>query len=163
MPDLTGQVFVARTSGLAGWIIRVGTRSAWNHCGVITSEGGDTVEAQPPKVTEGRLSRYKHTMTSSFPLTDEQRAAIVKDALATVGLRYGWLDIIACALRALGIHSGWVERRAASSSTADCSCDVARIYRDARVPYLDFDKPDYAVTPGDIADKITHTRVPEDW
>lgn len=157
-----GQFFVTRTTGWAAWFIRFGTKSEWNHCGVIVGIDGRTVEANPPRVGYGNIHRYKRVKVSRIPLTADQVHTVVQAAQATVGTRYGWADIVADGLLALGVRLPWVVNRAASSKTADCSCDVARIYRAAGID-LHLGKPDWSVTPGDLADVIDHRPVPTDW
>lgn len=59
--------------------------------------------------------------TGKIPLTDIQRAAIVKNALACQGIGYGWLDYFALAAHRLHIPVPGLREFIASSKTLICS------------------------------------------
>ena len=152
-----GTYFVVRTSGLAGQIIRLGTRSQVNHAGIVLDTDGTTVEAQPGGAVIGHLRRYRRHLVIVNDLEtipDSTRALICDQARAMVGTPYSWLDIAALALTSLGLRWAWLARRVSRTDRLICSqlADLAyeraglHMYQDGRLPS--------AVTPGDLLLRI---------
>ena len=152
-----GSHFVVRTGGLAGQVIRLGTRSQANHAGIILDADGTTVEAQPGGAVVGHLSRYKRhlvVVNDLEPLDDATRAWIVDEARALIGTPYSWLDIAALGLTALGIRWAWLARRVARTDRLVCSQAVDLAYQRAGVQMYDDGRLPSAVTPGDLLLRI---------
>lgn len=96
-----GDIVVAHSSGLIGWLIRVGTRSHWNHAAVVVAVHGPTaalievVQAEGHGVQRSTLDRV--APHGSFAVvacpTGVNRALVVEQALATVGDAYAFVVI----------------------------------------------------------------------
>jgi uncharacterized protein YycO len=84
-------------------LIQFATRSAWNHCGLITSAAGDTLEALNTGVTAGSLARFgaKEYVVVDTGLSDAQRAAAVRFGTLCAGEPYDWLDLLGIGFDAL--------------------------------------------------------------
>jgi cell wall-associated NlpC family hydrolase len=160
----TGQFGVVRTTSLAAWVIRLGTRSQVNHAYIYVSDNY-IVEAQPHGAVMRHASKYAGSPTSSFNLTPEEQARVRAAALALVGTSYNFLDIAVLALLSLGVRWAWLQKRAQSSAALICSQLVDRAYRNAGIHLYDDGRPDGEVTPGDLllllAERSTATATPE--
>lgn len=157
-----GDFCVVRTGGLAGWLIRLGTRSSVNHAMLFLGDGM-IVEATQPRIATRALGKgeAKRYTWSAVQLTDQQRSAIVAQARTEIGTRYGWLDVICCALAILGVRWNWVLGRIDDPSTVDCSHLVTRAYRRGAAIDLIPGKEGYLETPGDLLDVIEGKQVPQ--
>lgn len=126
-----GRYGVVRTPGLIGWLIRQATHSWANHAFVVGADG-TVIEADPRGgVRVAPLAQYagmRMAVNSGEPMTDAQRAAVLAQAEAMVGYRYGLVDIGALALSSVGLSWRWLfkliglDRRAVicSQLVADC-------------------------------------------
>lgn len=150
-----GQFGVVRTKGLAGWAIRLGTRSQVNHAFIYVG-GGEIVEAQPGGARVSKASKYPDAIWSHFDLGQWPRIKVAARALAFThandgkGVPYNFLDIVVLTLLSLGIRWGWLQKRAQSSRTLICSQLVDRAYAEAGIHLYDDGRPDGLVTPGDL-------------
>lgn len=151
----TGDYFVVRTGGIAGWLIRLGTRSPYNHAGVVVDGHGRTVEAKPSGACYGNIADYgTDRMLVGCPvrLTSDVRRSIAVHAGQLVGTPYSWLDILALALLQFGVtRPRWIERRVARTDRLVCSGLVDLAYRQAGIELFDDGRPFQDVTPGDLA------------
>lgn len=103
----TGDLVLFRGHGIAAWIIRAWTRSAWAHCGVLwVCEG-------IPMVLEARaiggvschaLANRQKDHPSIYPTG---RAISVPLALQRLGDHYSIKDAIRSGLGQRGDHAGW--------------------------------------------------------
>jgi len=157
MPNI-GDYFVVRTNGWAGWLIRIGTGSKWNHAGIYIGDG-KIVEARPIGVTVSELSKYDGmpiiwNTEVDTSLTEEERNRIKHRALDFVKDRYGFWSIINIALKILFL--GWFPslKRAEDENSVICSQLVAWTYSSAAHIKLS-KKPHALVTPKDLAYRIT--------
>lgn len=146
----TGQFGVVRTNGIAGWVIRLGTRSQVNHAFVVVSDHGAIVEAQPGGARISHLSKYPDAILSHYDLTHGAQVRIANAALDLKGTPYNWLDIAAITLLSLGFRFRWLQNRAQSSKTLICSQLVDRAYTNAGLHLYADGRPDGQVTPGDL-------------
>jgi hypothetical protein len=156
MADLPpiGSFGVVRTGGIAGWFIRLGTFSRYNHAFVV-GRGGILVEADPKGARYNHISNYpnaRYNLHTSLP--DGTREQIWKSAEAMVGRRYGWLDILALSLRFFGLRFGWIEDRIKRQDRLICSQLVVLAYAQAGVYLFDDGRLAQDVTPGDLADLL---------
>jgi uncharacterized protein YycO len=98
-----GDCFLYHGSGLIDRIIQRGTRSWWNHCGLIVTADGGIIEALSTGVALNNLIAYPPTAYTvlSPPLDAEQRAHAVAYARGRIGDRYDRLTIAGLALNRL--------------------------------------------------------------
>lgn len=145
-----GDFALVRTNGVIGWLIRVVTRSQYNHARLIVADNGTVLEANPTGAEVGHVRAGD--VVVSVPLTDEQRAQIPFVAIHLLGRPYGFLDVAALGLSRLGLRIPSVRRRIANPRTLFCSqlVDLAwanvgfQAFADGRTPQ--------DVTPGDLDD-----------
>jgi uncharacterized protein YycO len=154
MPDLppVGSYGVTATGGIAGWFIRLGTFSRYNHA-FIVGPAGIIIEATPWGARYGHISLYPRARYNLHTvLPEETREQIWRNAQALLGTKYGWLDISALSLRFFGLKFKWIEKRIQRQDRLICSQLVALAYRRAGVYLFDDGRLPQDVTPGDLAD-----------
>lgn len=149
-----GDFGVTRTSGFGSWVIRVVTRSKYNHAFVVVDDYR-VIEAEPHGARYNRLSAYPDAVFSSFPLTDAQRAGIVAWAIAHLGTPYSWLDDLEIGMVDLfGWAPAWMRRRLRSIATMECAQYVDADYAANGWEIFDDGRPAGGVSPGDLAKAI---------
>jgi uncharacterized protein YycO len=149
-----GSYGCVRTGGWQAWLIRVGTRSKFNHAFVVMTSDGHIIEADPGGARWARISDYGNdckVFDTAEELTEEQRTKICFKAELLLGTPYGWLDIARLALRCLGLRWRWLTRRADEERAMICSQLVAACGAAAGVDWLCGREAPAAVTPGDLA------------
>jgi len=154
-----GDYFLGQISGFTGFLIRVGQllcgdASRYTHAGVVLDDG-TVVEAEPGGARITPLSEIERddepVAFSRFPLTDDQRAAIVKAARGYEGTPYSFLDYLSIALETLHLGFGWTKKRVQSSGHMICSQLVDQSYQDAGIHLFEDGRFPGDVTPGDLA------------
>jgi hypothetical protein len=150
-----GSFGVTATGGIAGWFIRLGTFSRYNHA-FIVGPGGLIVEATPYGAKYGHTSMYpkaKYNLHTVLP--DATREHIWANAQAMLGTKYNWLDILALSLRFFGLRFNWIAKRIQRTDRLICSQSVDLAYQRAGVHLFDDGRLPQDVTPGDLADLLT--------
>jgi cell wall-associated NlpC family hydrolase len=155
MSPQPGDYFTVRTGGWVAHVIRMATESSHaNHAGIFLGDG-EVIEAEPHGAKIGPASRYlTRAHWSTAPLTDEQRAAIVREARKLEGAKYGYVDIAVLGL----VHvfgwkcPAWVRRYLQRSDRLICSQLVDLAYCRAGVHLFDDGRVPAEVTPGDLYD-----------
>ncbi|WP_280696562.1 hypothetical protein [Kitasatospora sp. GP82] len=152
-------------SGQVGRLIRIGQWlngggfADFEHAFIYVGDG-ELVEAEPGGARLGPLAAYDgrpiRWSTSRFPLSDEQRRAVVAAARGYIGVRYSAADYFALAAHHLHLPVGLlIKAYVASSRHMICSQLVDQCYRDAGIQlFTDSRWPGY-VTPADLA-KLLH-------
>jgi hypothetical protein len=118
-----GSYACLRTRSPFGWLIRLFTRSQYDHVVIVTGPA-TIVEAAVTGVREDALSRYAGCLAAADTgdrITDAQRAAIVASALSFTGDEYAWGTILVLALRLAGIRWRWLQRLAHDRDALICS------------------------------------------
>ena len=164
MPN-PGDYFVVATPGFAARVIRVATRSPWNHSGIYKGNG-TIIEADPSRPIRGGktgvqyadVSKYDgcKILWSNLQLPPERAAVVITAAEAQLGLEYGWLDVAAIGLSTIGIVTAKLD----DPDSRFCS-QVSAISENA--DRLLCDKAVNRITPGDLANIINHQPVPANW
>jgi len=155
MPNI-GDYFVVRTNGWAGWLIRIGTGSKWNHAGIYIGDG-KIVEARPVGVTISDLSKYDgmpimwNTVVDT--ISSEDREIIVNRAKAFVGDKYGFWSIINLSLKILFLGFFPNMMRAENENSVICSQLVAWCYSVGHIKVSN--KQHALVTPKILAYRLT--------
>jgi hypothetical protein len=152
MPDAPpiGSFGVTATGGFAGWVIRKFTGGRVNHA-FIVGPGGLIVEANPSGAAFGDIRQYpnaRFNLHTSLP--DDTREQIWANAVSLVGTPYGWLDILALALKRFHISIGWVDRRIQRQDRLICSQLVDLAYERAGVHLFDDNRLPQNVRPVDL-------------
>lgn len=145
-----------RTKGLYAWLIRVGTRSHYDHA-FIVCEGGQIIEGEPGGARWAELAKYdgcELVYDTDEPMTARQRQQVVDKAIVLLGTGYGWLDIARLALRCAGVQWAWLTRAADNERRMICSQIVATCGQAAGVDWNSGREAPAAVTPGDLAHRI---------
>ena len=154
-----GDYGVVYTQGIFGKLIRLGTISRWNHA-LIYIGNGQVIEANPKGIQVSPLSKYPEgtiAWNQHENLTPEERTVIVGEAHKLVGKPYDFFTILVLALRILGLKllsNMSLLRRLAENDGFICSELVDHCYDVAGVNLSD--KPDYLVTPGDLAFRLIY-------
>lgn len=149
-----GFYFCVATPGWGSRLIRWGTRSAFNHAGMITSVEGDTVEAQPGGVRKGHLSAYngyKAVISSGLSMDLDQQTKVVAAAAAMIGVPYNDLGIVDDGLESLGIVWKWLANAANTDEELICSQAVALMGKAGGYDWMCGKADASEVTPGDLA------------
>jgi cell wall-associated NlpC family hydrolase len=142
------------------WLIRVGTRSEFDHAFVVVG-GGQIIEAQPGGARWAELSDYEGQLLvfdSEEPVTPAQAKRVIDKAITLIGTRYGWTDIARLALRCLGVQWRWLTQAADNERAMICSQLVATCGAAAGLDWLCGREAAAAVTPGDLATRIQKVR-----
>lgn len=158
-PPRPGDYGVTRTGGFVGWVIRIVTRSDYNHAFVVL-DSERIVEAIPKGARVGRLREYPHARFNEHTdtLTETQRLRIVIEANDLVGLGYNFLDIVALGLAALGLHLRFIDNRVGRQDKLICSQLVDLAYYRSGVALFHDGRRPQEIRPADLASRL----VPED-
>lgn len=98
-----GDIFIAHSKGILAWLIRVGTRSKWNHAGVIVKAGIDplVVQAEARGVSEpvpfSTVAPGGYTAILPCP-AGVDHWSVAEFALGQSGTPYGFLTIASIVL-----------------------------------------------------------------
>ena len=100
-----GDIVVAHSKGIFGWLIRFGTRSRWNHAAIIVEAGDDPLVAQAEArgVVTARLSTVApggYTAILPCP-AGVDRHSVVEFAMDQVNTPYGFFTILSIAITIL--------------------------------------------------------------
>ena len=103
----TGDLVMFRGSGLVPWIIRMWTRSAWGHCGVLVIIAGVpmVLEARSPEGVA--LHALEHRMDDQPTLFPTNRVVDVPTLLAVAGSGYSLVDALLAGIDMAGHSAGW--------------------------------------------------------
>ena len=152
-----GDFGVVRTNGLAARLIQLGTLSRWNHAFIYL--GDDKIAEARPKeglVVKPVTEYPKIAWNQHQELTTGQRNAITSTALELLGKPYGFLDILVLGLRIIGLKflGGKLLQKLCMRQGIICSEYVAICYQRAGIDLVN--KPEYLVTPGDLAEMLIY-------
>lgn len=153
-----GDFAVVRTHGWQAAVIRIATRSHYNHA-FLYVWGDRIVEAAPG----GAVCVKNHypaanVLSSHMELTALKRYDICNKALQLVGVPYGWLDILSIGLLQYGIKPKFIRNRVQHSKDLICSQLVDFAYLLADVHLFEDGRLPMDVTPGDLARLIEMER-----
>ena len=156
MSNRTGSYFVVRTTGPMAALIRLVTRSTFNHAGVCLGDGL-TVEAESRGAIIGDLDRYRdcEIAFSNYALTESESETIVRTALDMVGTPYGWADLSWLGLLQYGFRrSRFIAARVDRRDRLVCSQLVALVYLSEDIALSEDPLMPLDCTPGDLARDI---------
>jgi uncharacterized protein YycO len=157
MSPQPGDFGLVSIRGFPGLLVRIGqglSGDGWHdyHHAFLVLDDGEVFEAQPGGARIRPLSDYDNTnaVYSSWPLSDEQRAAIVREARPLVGTPYSWLDYLSLALLHFGIRPAWLRRYVADTGHQICSQLIDHVYLRAGLHMFSDGRWPGDVTPGDL-------------
>jgi hypothetical protein len=178
---LPGSFFLARISGVTGYLIQLGQAiagdgSRWTHAGIVLDADGTVLEAEPGGARIANLSEYagRPLLISDAPVQTYVaglnsgtpngsiasaalfgqvaiRKTIVTEAQKLVGVPYSALDYLALALLHLHLPSSWVRNRVEWSGHMICSQLVDAIYERAGLHLFTDGRLPGDVAPADLA------------
>lgn len=161
-PPLPGTFGLSRITGVVGALIGlgqlvIGDGSRYSHAFVILDDS-TAMEAFPAGAAitpKGyALSRRPLALSWAIPLTDEQRAAIVREARLLEGTKYGFSAYLHLALSGVGIRWPWLINYLQRNKRMVCSQLVDEVYRRAGIHLFDDGRAPFDVTPGDLANLL---------
>lgn len=141
--------------GRGGYLIRLGTFSRYGHAAVVVSTDPLQIVEATPGAARRRTCAPDEFVWSRCGLTTAQREVIAAEAIACIGLPYGWNDIAEFVFRFLGAKTRIFPSRDHPDNRLICSELVAYAYRQAGHEVAP--TPDTAVgdvAPGDLAEHI---------
>ncbi len=120
----------------------------------IILDDGNVLEAMPGGARITSLKDYvesdRKIMFARWPLSDENRRAIVHVARAMEGTGYSFGTYLYLALRRLGWDSAWLRKKIKSRGKQICSQLVDFVYQAAGVHLFNDGRANSFVTPGDL-------------
>jgi hypothetical protein len=151
-----GDFGLVRTPDFGGRVIRIGTDSWMNHAFIYVGDG-KIIEARPGGADYNEVQSYAKQnfhlswSTDLIPLTQYQREAIAKEAIAQRGIKYNWADIGALSLSSLGFGTPpWAAKIIENDHRLICSQLVDKVYRKCDVHLFNDGRLTGSVTPGDL-------------
>lgn len=162
MTPKPGDFGLVSIRGIAGLGVRIGQWLNGDglldyHHAFVVLDRGEILEAEPGGARIRPLSQYDGTnaIYSSWDLTDDQRAAIVREARPLLGTPYSVLDYLSLALHRLHIPAPHLRRYIADSGHLICSQLVDLAYERAGIQLFDDGRWPGDVTPGDLTLVLT--------
>jgi hypothetical protein len=156
-----GDYGVVRTGGIIARLIRLVTRSRYNHAFVIVSNAGWIIESARKGARRSDLSAYANedVLFSHECLDATQRSEVVTQAWRSLHVPYGFADVVWLGLAQYGLK--W---RKAIDKRDDLVCSqlVAVCYEAAGIRLSADPECTTDVTPGDLARRI-ETRAGCGW
>jgi hypothetical protein len=149
-----GDIVVAHSKGIFGALIRLGTRSRWNHAAVVVEAGADplVVQAEARGVSSARLSTVApggYTAILRCP-AGVDRYDVVGFATAAEGTAYGFFTILSITRTIL--TPGFIHLNFRRGGTYICSalCSFALLAGGWLHPWTDY----YQVSPAELASAL---------
>lgn len=157
---LPGDFFVERSPGFGSALIRLGTRSRYNHAGIVVDTHGTTLEAMPQGAVWRTLERgHDDVVVVRPPLLYLERIDIQGAASKYgptglhPGVGYSHPGLIAIAAAQFGVR--WpaaVKKHLADSGDLFCSQLVDQVLLDVGFHLYDDGRLPGDVSPGDLAE-----------
>jgi len=145
-----GDIAMVKTTAIWGALIRVFTRSRYDHAVLILNDRGLAVEAVPSG------ARYCYVQPEDIvvspPLTSDQRLVVRAKGHALIGTRYNFLDVGLLGLAQLGVRAEWLRKRLARADRLFCSQLIDLALQDAGYHLFEDGRLPQNVSPGDLAD-----------
>ncbi len=152
-----GDYGCVQTNGIVGFLIQLGTLTKYNHAFIYLGDG-KIIEATPRHgVIISPVTNYTNIAWNQHePKTDEQRKALVAQALTHFGDHYSFLAFLAIGMRILHIKSPkWMRERLTKSKNEICSELVARDYRACDF-VVEGQRPDFFISPSDLIYRLLY-------
>lgn len=153
-----GRYGCVRTHGLGPEIIRLGTRSPFDHTFVVIDNKGTIIEAEPGGVRKGYIGEYygeRMVINAHEPASPDQLARVADAASQLVGVAYNDMAIIDDGFEALGVHWRWLLKLATRDHGIVCSQLVALCGQSGGFDWL-CGKTIPEVTPADLGRRTNY-------
>lgn len=150
-----GSYLCVRTGSLFGFLVRLFTRSQFDHAFVYLG-GGEIAEATVWGSRIDALASYSGALAvanSAEVMTAPERQDVCAKARSLAGEEYGWGTILVISLRLLGVRWGWLLRFADDRDAVICSELVAESGQAAGVDWLCGESEAALVTPAELAER----------
>lgn len=157
-----GDIGFSRIGGFTGILVSlgqwvIGDACRYHHVYIVLDDE-TVIEAMPRGARIASLhGRHPEDGTffySRLPLSDEQRAAIIREARALIarpgGVKYGFSDYLALSLARVGIKPQWLKNYIANNNRMICSQLVDYLYCKAGIKLFKDGRLSQDVTPGDL-------------
>lgn len=141
------------TSGFGAAMIKIGTRSRYNHVFMITSTDGEIVQAMGGGVEKAHISDYAGRpmrISSGISMNSDQQALLVRSAYSMVGVPYNDLALFDDGLEAIGAMWRYLAKLASDDHELMCSQAVALMGKAAGYDWMCGKREPSEVTPGDL-------------
>lgn len=149
IPGTTGQ-FVRLGQWLNG-----GGYTTYEHAYIVTGID-ELIEAEPGGARTNRMEyEPSGAIYSNWPLTPDQRTAIVAAARSLLGTPYSWLDYLSLAAHRLHIPAPHLRKYIADTGHMICSQLVDECYRRGGIHLFQDGRWPGDVTPADLAKVLT--------
>ncbi|WP_157480064.1 hypothetical protein [Leifsonia sp. Root227] len=147
-----GQLGLVRTVGFSSWLIRLVTKSHYNHV-ILRFNSKYVVSAETSGVAILPTTHFPNAVWSQFPLDALERRQIVAFALNQVHKPYGRLTFVWIGISRITRWATprWLEKRINNEKTWVCSALADSAYTHAGIHLFRDRRPPGAVTPGDLA------------
>jgi hypothetical protein len=148
-----GHYLCLKTRSPFGALIRLFTRSPWDHAVLVTSPG-EIVQATLRGVKHGPLAQFagcQAVASTGEHLAPWTRDEITAAGVARVGEEYAYTLIGVIALRKLGLRQGWLLRASDDKDAVICSELVALAGQAARLDWLCGEPSPATVRPDELA------------
>lgn len=152
-----GDYGCVQTNGLVGFLIQLGTVTKYNHAFIYIG-GGKIIEATPRRgVIISPVTNYKNIAWNIHePKTDDQRNALVNEALKYLGRKYSFLSFIIDGLEILHVKvPNRLKSRASKADHVDCSGMVTRVYRTCGFT-VEAMRPAFSIKPSDLIYRLLY-------
>lgn len=103
----TGDLVMFRGRGLVAWLIRVWTRSAWDHSGILLIVEGEPMVSEARFFSGVALNALANRMADGPTLHPTGRTVDIARALSHCGDHYSSKDSVRAGLDRSGDHAGW--------------------------------------------------------
>lgn len=103
----TGDLVMFRGHGFLAWVIRLWTRSAWAHCGVLWICEGVPLVIEARAIGGVSCHALANRVEDYPDIYPTGRSLNLPDALARLGDTYSVKDAIRAGLGSRGDHAGW--------------------------------------------------------
>lgn len=103
----TGDLVLFRGRGPIAWLIRIWTRSAWDHCGVVWVVEGLHMVLEARLIGGVSLHALANRLDDGPSYVPTGRQINIPAALAHLGDHYSVKDAIRAGLGQPGDHAGW--------------------------------------------------------
>ncbi len=148
-----GRYGCVHTRGWGPAVIRLGTRSHFDHTFVVIDDRGGIIEAEPGGVRKGNIAEYdgdRMVINAHEPGTADQFAKVADAASKLVGVAYNDIAIVNDGFEALGVHWRLLAKMATGDHGIVCSQLAAMVGQAGGFDWL-CGKTVPEVTPADLA------------